>query len=32
VYDYHWRAYPLEVIAPGGAGYGPARRWGADLR
>ena len=26
VYDYHWHAYPLEVISPGGS-FGPARRW-----
>ena len=32
VYDYHWHAYPLEVTAARGGGYGPARRWRADRR
>jgi lipopolysaccharide transport system ATP-binding protein len=32
VYDYHWHAYPLEVVAAGSGTYGPARRWGADRR
>lgn len=32
VYDYHWHAYPLEVVAKSGGSYGPARRWGSDRR
>jgi homopolymeric O-antigen transport system ATP-binding protein len=26
VYDYHWQAYPLEVL-PQSSGFGPPRRW-----
>jgi lipopolysaccharide transport system ATP-binding protein len=26
VYDYHWHAYPLEIVSAGG-GFGPSRRW-----
>jgi lipopolysaccharide transport system ATP-binding protein len=29
VYDYHWQAYPLDLIG-GGGGFGPERRWRAD--
>jgi hypothetical protein len=25
VYDYHWQAYPLEVVGP--SGFGPGRSW-----
>jgi lipopolysaccharide transport system ATP-binding protein len=25
VYDYHWHAYPLEIV--GARGFGPSRRW-----
>jgi homopolymeric O-antigen transport system ATP-binding protein len=27
VYDYHWHGYPLEIVATGGAGFGPRRQW-----
>jgi lipopolysaccharide transport system ATP-binding protein len=30
VYDYHWQAYPLELVGGGGSGFGPRRRWTAD--
>jgi lipopolysaccharide transport system ATP-binding protein len=26
-YDYHWHAYPMEVVQRGGATFGPPRRW-----
>lgn len=27
VYDYHWHAYPLEIVSGGGAAFGPLRQW-----
>ena len=27
VYDYHWHAYPLEIVSTGGVGFGPPRQW-----
>jgi lipopolysaccharide transport system ATP-binding protein len=29
-YDYHWHAYPIEVLSSGSNAFGPARRWSVD--
>jgi len=29
-YDYHWHAYPIEVLSSGGNAFGPGRRWSLD--